>query len=73
MASTNKTDTLLLPQFAPSDKPTFLGDINGAFRAIDIEYTNMVTKFNALQFLVNKVVAENTALKARVAALESAV
>ena len=35
MAHTNSTTNLELPQFIGSDKPTWLGDINGAFQAID--------------------------------------
>ena len=35
MGHTNTTPNYNLPQFVGSDKPTFLGDINGAFLAID--------------------------------------
>ena len=35
MAHTNSTTNLGLPQFIGTDKPTWLGDINGAFSAID--------------------------------------
>ena len=35
MAHTNSTTNLSLPQFIGTDKPTWLGDINGAFSAID--------------------------------------
>lgn len=35
MASTNKTPNYNLPQFIASDKPTWLGDVNGAMLAID--------------------------------------
>ena len=35
MGHTNSTANLALPQFVGSDKPTWLGDINGAFSAID--------------------------------------
>lgn len=35
MASTNKTPNYDLPQFIASDKPTWLGDVNGAMLAID--------------------------------------
>lgn len=35
MGHTNSTTNLALPQFIGTDKPTWLGDINGAFAAID--------------------------------------
>ena len=35
MGHTNSTANLSLPQFISTDKPTWLGDINGAFSAID--------------------------------------
>lgn len=35
MASTNRTDNYNLPQFIGSDKPTWLGDVNGAMLTID--------------------------------------
>lgn len=35
MSSTNKTENYDLPQWIGTDKPTFLGDFNGAFLAID--------------------------------------
>ena len=38
MGHTNETNNLHLPQFVANDKPTFLGDINGAMLAIDNAY-----------------------------------
>lgn len=35
MGHTNSTANLSLPQFIGTDKPTWLGDVNGAFSAID--------------------------------------
>jgi hypothetical protein len=35
MASTNKTPNYNLPQWIGTDHPTFSGDFNGAFSAID--------------------------------------
>ena len=35
MGHTNSTANIALPQFIGTDKPTWLGDINGAFAAID--------------------------------------
>ena len=38
MGHTNETQNLHLPQFISTDKPTFLGDINGAMQTIDSAY-----------------------------------
>lgn len=35
MSSTNKTENYNLPQWIGTDKPTFLGDFNGAFLSLD--------------------------------------
>jgi hypothetical protein len=44
MGSSTQTATLALPQFADNDKPTWRGDINGAFSAIDAAWQNMLTR-----------------------------
>ena len=41
MGHTNETTNLHLPQFIGSDKPTWLGDINGAFQSIDSAYATI--------------------------------
>ena len=43
MGHTNETTNLHLPQFIGSDKPTWLGDINGAFQSIDSAYATIET------------------------------
>lgn len=43
MASTNKTTHYDLPQWIGTDKPTFLGDLNGAFATIDTQLYTAVT------------------------------
>lgn len=43
MASTNKTTHYDLPQWIGTDKPTFLGDLNGAFATIDTKLYTAVT------------------------------
>ena len=43
MASTNKTTHYNLPQWIGTDKPTFLGDLNGAFSTIDTKLYTAVT------------------------------
>ena len=42
MGHTNTTQNLNLPQFVSTDKPTWLGDINGAFQSIDAGYGNAI-------------------------------
>lgn len=44
MGAKNRTFSLKLPQFDDRDKPTFRGDINGAFRAIDRGFTSMLSQ-----------------------------
>lgn len=39
MSSTNLTKNLKLPQFVASDKPSWLGDVNGAMKKIDDGYS----------------------------------
>lgn len=41
MGATNHTPSLNLPQFIGTDKPTWLGDINNAFRNIDDGFGNL--------------------------------
>lgn len=43
MSSTNKTTHYDLPQWIGTDKPTFLGDLNGAFATIDTKLYTAVT------------------------------
>lgn len=43
MGHSKKTPIIRLPQFTESDKPSFLGDINGAFALIDNEFTRLQT------------------------------
>lgn len=49
MGSTNKTTNLNLPQFGPSDKPTWQGDITQAFKSIDDGHGALLGKINDLQ------------------------
>ncbi len=46
MAYSNSTNNLKLPQWAPDDKPTWLTDMNGAFRTIDSNATKLENDFN---------------------------
>jgi hypothetical protein len=38
---TNRTPNKQLPQFVEADKPSWLGDVNGAFSAIDNAFTTV--------------------------------
>lgn len=64
MAASSYTSTVHLPQFAASDKPTWMGDVTEAFKAIndaiatrDGTIANMQTQINTLQ---SQVAALNT-------------
>ena len=60
MPSTNKTPYAELPQFLPSDKPTWLGDINNAMLKIDSKLSEGNTK-NTQQDLQIATALENSA------------
>lgn len=60
MPSTNKTPYAELPQFLPSDKPTWLGDMNNAFLKIDGKLSEANTK-NTQQDLQIATALENSA------------
>lgn len=77
MPSTNKTPYAELPQFLPSDKPTWLGDVNNAMLKIDGKLSEGNTK-NTQQDLQIATALENsanaaTAAKEAKTAAESAV
>lgn len=60
MPSTNKTPYAELPQFLPSDKPTWLGDVNNAMLKIDGKLSEGNTK-NTQQDLQIATALENSA------------
>lgn len=60
MSHTNNTTNYNLPQFVSSDKPTWLGDVNGAMSAIDA------------QMKLNATAASNAATTANAAATQTA-
>lgn len=75
MSSTNKTANYDLPQFISTDKPTWLGDFNGAMSAIDTQMKNNATAA-ASAGATASAAATQTALNstnARVGTLESSV
>lgn len=67
MGHTNETTNLHLPQFIGSDKPTWLGDINGAFQSIDSAYATIEASASGAVSTAN-----NAASVAQSAATEAA-
>ena len=66
MPSTDKTPYADLPQFLPSDKPTWLGDVNNAMLKIDGKLSEANTK-NTQQDLQIATALENSANAAKAA------
>ena len=69
MSATNTTPFLQLPQFAATDKPTWLGDFNGAMSKIDTgvaSNNNKITEQTAQIAAVQKM-AENASATANTA------
>lgn len=85
MSATNHTPNLQLPQFLPTDKPSWLGDINGAMLAIDTGYGKQSddisaastkagaasAQSNANQIAIQQVNNEINSIDQRVQALEA--
>lgn len=65
MGASGFTPNLHLPQWTDSDKPSWLGDVNGAFKLIDNNNGDLVGQLAVIQ-------SRLTALEARVTALENA-
>lgn len=80
MSSTNKTPNYALPQFIPTDKPTWLGDVNAAMLAIDTAMADNHTTSESANTAASAAVAQvqhavDTATEAKVdsaAALQNA-
>jgi hypothetical protein len=49
MGSSAQTAALLLPQFSDNDKPTWRGDVNGAFSAIDAAHVGIASRVTTLE------------------------
>lgn len=75
MSSTNKTTNYLLPQFINTDKPTWLGDVNGAMSTIDSQMKSNADAASAAAATANAAAtqAEMTVVSGKVTNLESAV
>ena len=53
MAHTNRTANYDLPQFAPTDKPSWLGDVNELAEKTDAQLARLEGLINNLQTQVN--------------------
>lgn len=69
MSSTNKTINYQLPQFIGTDKPTWLGDVNGAFLTID---TTMKENNNTATTAMNTAQTANTAASQAITSAQNA-
>jgi hypothetical protein len=54
MGHSLQTANKQLPQFVDDDKPTWLGDVNEAFRKIDDEFGRLQGLINSLQTQLNE-------------------
>jgi chaperonin cofactor prefoldin len=70
---TNRTPNKYLPQFVESDKPSWLGDVNGAFSTIDNAFTTVesvqATTNNNVLTLQNQVATLNSQIQILKAAI----
>lgn len=75
MSSTNKTSNYELPQFISTDKPTWLGDVNGAMGIIDTQMKANNTLAQNAKSVADAAAtsAQLTSTNARVTALEGSV
>ena len=58
MGHTNSTANIALPQFIGTDKPTWLGDVNGAFSAIDSKVGTIDADVSAVDAKADNAVAD---------------
>ena len=75
MSSTNTTTNYSLPQFISTDKPTWLGDFNGAMSTIDTQMKTNNTLAQTAKGVADAAAtsADLTATNARVTSLEGSV
>lgn len=69
MASTNETPILKLPQFVGTDKPSWLGDFNGAMLKIDTAIGDNTGKIGSVETVANAAQAKADSADAAVTAL----
>lgn len=73
MGATNKTPNIELPQFIGTDKPSWLGDFNGAMNAIDTFAGKTTGDIGTVTATANAAKAAAEAASASVTALETTV
>lgn len=73
MGATNKTPNIELPQFVGTDKPSWLGDFNGAMNAIDTFAGKTTGDIGTVTGTANAAKSAADAASASVAALETTV
>lgn len=66
MGAQNYTSTVRLPQFLPSDKPTWLGDVTLAFKNINDAFAQRDGTIAAMQTQINTLQSQVAALNAKV-------
>lgn len=59
MGFSARTTHLKLPQWLGTDKPSWEGDVNGAFAAIDRGYRNLMVKVDAVKLIADQVRERN--------------
>jgi hypothetical protein len=66
MGATNYTSTVRLPQFGPSDKPSWQGDVTLAFKNINDALAQRDGTIAAMQAQINALQTQVTTLNAKV-------
>lgn len=66
MGAVNYTSTIHLPQFGPSDKPTWQGDVTSAFKVINDSFAQRDGTIANMQSQINTLQAQVAALNAKV-------
>lgn len=72
MSATNQTPTLHLPIFVEDDKPSWMGDFNGAMNKLDNGHTELASDVATDKATILALQTAVADLTARVTALESA-
>lgn len=72
MSASNSTTNLFLPKFVDSDKPSWLGDWNGAMDKLDAGHAYLIGLINNLQNELNNANAALATQTARITALAAA-
>jgi hypothetical protein len=70
MSASNLTPNYLLPQFVSTDKPSWLGDVNGAMVKIDAALASLQAEINTQVTNLNAQVLRINTAAARIVALD---